>query len=148
MKKFISLIICVLALTFANAQSTSPRFGTGVRDNTGRVLTYNVTSYAADAAGNDTIFLTPDAYVTHLRSTVNITDSVNIKPKLTRCNFGDVLKVFVTKGSGSGAVRFPSTLFTNDASANRYTIGANKTAYFEFIFNGSKWVMTAKMIQP
>lgn len=148
MKKILSILFLFALCLSVNAQSTSPRFGTGVRDNTGRTLTYKVATYSADAAGNDTIFLSPNAFETIVRSSANITDSVNIKPSLVNCYLGDNLVVLVTKGSGSGGVRFPSTLFTCDATASRYTIGANKTAVFTFIFNGSKFVMVDKMIQP
>ena len=148
MKNILSLIFLLALSVSVFAQSTSPRFGTGVRDNTGRVLTYKLTTYAADAVGNDTVFFSPDGWEVNVRSTVNITDSVNFKPSLRNVQFGDNLYIYVSKGSGSGGVRFPSTLFTNDASNNRYTIGANKTAVFQFKFNGTRYHMVSKTIQP
>ena len=148
MKNIISLLFLLALSVSMYAQSTSPRFGTGVRDNTGRVLTYKLVTPAADAAGNDTVFFSPNAWETIVRSSVNITDSVNYKPSLKNVQLGDNLIVMVSKGTGAGAVRFPSTLFTNDSSNNRYTIGANKTAVFVFKFNGTRFHMVSKTIQP
>lgn len=148
MKKIISLLFLLALSVSMYAQSTSPRFGTGVRDNTGRVLNYKLVTPAADAVGNDTVFFSPDAWETIVRSSVNITDSVNYKPSLKNAQLGDNLIVMVSKGTGSGAVRFPSTLFTNDASNNRYTIAANKTAVFVFKFNGTRYHMVSKTVQP
>jgi hypothetical protein len=148
MKKFITLLFLVAFTLVAQAQSTTSRFGTGRNnDNTGRATTYNFVS-TNDAAGNDTIFVTPGYWQTNIVPSAAITDSVNIKLNLTKTYLGDNLRVVVSKGSGSGAIRFPSTYFINDATANRYTIAANKVAVFEFIFNGSKYVMTNKTIQP
>ena len=149
MKKIISILVLMVMFTIgANAQSTTSRFGTGRnQDNTGRVTTYNFVS-TNDAAGNDTIFVTPNAWETNIIPSSAITDSVNIKLNLTKCYLGDNIRVVVSKGSGSGAIRFPSTYFINDATANRYTIAANKVAVFEFIFNGSKFMMTNKTVQP
>jgi len=149
MKKFLAILVLFVSMAYtASAQFTTSRFGTGRNnDNTGRVTTYNfVTSY--DAAGNDTISVTPNAWQTNIIPSSAITDSVNIKLNLTRCYLGDNLRVMVTKGSGSGAIRFPSAYFINDATANRYTVAANKTAVFEFIFTGTKFMMSGKTIQP
>lgn len=148
MKKIISLLFLLSFSVSMYAQSTSPRFGTGVRDNTGRVLTYKLVTPAADAAGNDTVFFSPNAWETIVRSSVNITDSVNYKPSLKNVQLGDNLIVMVSKGTGSGAVRFPSTLFTCDVAISRYTIAANKTAVFVFKFNGTRYHMVSKTIQP
>lgn len=148
MKKIISLLFLLAFSVSMYAQSTSPRFGTGVRDNTGRVLTYKLVTPAADAAGNDTIYLAPNAWETIVRSSVNITDSVNYKPSLKNVQLGDNLIVMVSKGTGSGAVRFPSTLFTCDVAISRYTLAANKTAVFVFKFNGTRYHMVSKTIQP
>lgn len=148
MKKLFSLLFLIAVSFSVFAQSTSPRFGTTKgQDNTGRVLTYKVVT-TNDAAGNDTISVNSNAFQTIVRPSSNITDSVNIKATLTNCRMGDELYVIISKGSGAGAIRFPSTSFTNDASANRYTIAANKTAVFFFKFNGSRWHMVSKTIQP
>ena len=146
MKKFLSIIFLLAISVSVFAQSTTPRWGGSTADNTGRALTYNVQT-ATDAAGNDTVFSTPNAWETIVRI-ATLTDSINFKSLLTKAKLGDKLYVFVAKGSGAGAVRFPSAYFLNDATANRYTIAANKTAVFYFRCNGSKWVMMSKMIQP
>lgn len=148
MKKIISLLFLLALSVSMYAQSTSPRFGTGVRDNTGRVLNYKLVTPAADAAGNDTVYFSPDAWETIVRSSVNITDSVNYKPSLKNAQLGDNLIVMVSKGTGSGAIRFPSTLFTCDVAISRYTLAANKTAVFVFKFNGTRYHMVSKTIQP
>jgi hypothetical protein len=148
MKKLLSLCFLLAFTLSALAQSTSPRFGTAKnQDNTGRVLTYKLIT-TNDDAGNDTITVNANAWQTIVRPSSNITDSVNIKASLTNCYLGDELYVIVSKGTGAGAIRFPSASFTNDAAANRYTIAANKTAVFYFKFNGSKWHMVSKTIQP
>lgn len=148
MKNIISLLFLLALSVSMHAQSTTPRFGTGVRDNTGRVLNYKLVTPAADAVGNDTVFFSPDAWETIVRSSVNITDSVNYKPSLRNVQLGDNLIVFVSKGTGSGAIRFPSTLFTCDVAISRYTLAANKTAVFVFKFNGTRYHMVSKTIQP
>lgn len=148
MKNIISLLFLLALSVSMYAQSTSPRFGTGVRDNTGRVLNYKLVTPAADATGNDTVFFSPDAWETIVRSSVNITDSVNYKPSLRNAQLGDNLIVMVSKGTGSGAIRFPSSLFTCDVAISRYTLAANKTAVFVFKFNGTRYHMVTKTIQP
>lgn len=148
MKKYTLFLIMIFATVMAFAQSSTPRFGTTPgKDNTGRVLTYNLVT-TADVAGNDSLRFTPNAWETILRPSAAIIDSVNIRPRNNNARLGDNLYVFVSKGSGAGAIRFPSAFFINDSAANRYTIGANKTAVFHFKFNGSKWQMVSKKIEP
>jgi hypothetical protein len=148
MKKLIFLLLCALSSLVVSAQSIAPRYGiTENDDNTGRVLTYGYV-VGNDAAGNDSITVFIHDYETLLRPTANITDSVNIKCVITRAYAGDKLVVAVAKGTGSGAIRFPTASFICDVSANRYTIAANKSAVFNFVFNGSKFVMCGKTIQP
>ena len=147
MKKLLSIIFLLAISVSVFAQSTTPRWGAGAgQDYTGRALNY-VAYTKTDAAGNDTVFATPNAWTSIIRI-ATLTDSINFKCLLTKSKLGDNLIVMTAKGSGSGAVRFPSAYFINDATANRYTIAANKTCIFKFICNGSKWVMVSKMIQP
>lgn len=148
LKIYLAIAFVSLLSMNVEAQSTSPRFGTTVHsDNTGRVLTYNVVT-TNDAAGNDTITCMPNAWETIIRPSSNLTDSVNIRAKVTKAKMGDYLTVIINKGSGAGAVRFMSTYFVNDVTTNRYTIAASKTNIFKFQFNGAKWVMFCKMVQP
>jgi hypothetical protein len=152
MKKLIFLLLCALSSLVVSAQSIAPRYGvTENDDNTGRVLTYGYV-VGNDAAGNDSITVFIHDYETLLRPTANITDSVNIKCVITRAYAGDKLVVAVAKGTGSGAIRFPTASFICDvapiSTASRYTIAANKSAVFNFVFNGSKFVMCGKTIQP
>lgn len=147
MKKLILIALVAFSFT-AIAQSTSPRFGTATgRDNTGRVMTYKLVT-TPDAAGNDTIALTPNAWETIIRPSANITDSVNIKAVLTNCKLGDYLTVFVTKGSGAGVIRFPTAYFITTASTFRYVLTASKTAVFRFQFNGVKFIEVSKLVEP
>jgi len=148
MKKITALLFLVAISLVTFAQSTTPRFGIAKnQDNTGRVLTYALAT-TNDAAGNDTISITPNAWETILRPSSNLTDSVNIRAYLTKAKLGDYLTVIINKGSGAGGVRFMSTYFVNDVSTNRYTIAASKTNIFKFQFNGVKWIMIGKTIQP
>lgn len=148
MKKITALLFLVAISLVTFAQSTTPRFGIAKnQDNTGRVLTYALAT-TNDAAGNDTISITPNAWETILRPSSNLTDSVNIRAYLTKAHLGDYLTVIINKGSGAGGVRFMSTYFVNDVSTNRYTVAASKTNVFRFQFNGVKWIMIGKTIQP
>ncbi len=148
MKKITALLFLIAISLVTFAQSTTPRFGIAKnQDNTGRVLTYALAT-TNDAAGNDTISITPNAWETILRPSSNLTDSVNIRAYLTKAKLGDYLTVIINKGSGAGGVRFMSTYFVNDVSTNRYTIAASKTNIFKFQFNGVKWIMIGKTIQP
>jgi hypothetical protein len=148
MKKIIFLFAALILSVAVQAQSTTPRFGTTKNsDNTGRVLTYKVAT-TNDAAGNDTISITPNAWETILRPSSDLTDSVNIRAYLTNAKLGDYLTVIINKGSGAGGVRFISTYFVNDVSTNRYTVAASKTNIFRFQCNGVKWIMIGKTIQP
>jgi hypothetical protein len=148
MKKIIFLFAALILSVAVQAQSITPRFGTTKNsDNTGRVLTYKLVE-TNDAAGNDTISITPNAWETILRPSSDITDSVNVRAYLTNAKLGDYLSIFINKGSGAGAVRFISTYFVTDVSTNRYTVAASKTNVFKFQFNGVKWIMISKTVQP
>jgi hypothetical protein len=147
MKKLILIALVAFSFT-AIAQSTGTRFGaTKNKDNTGAILNYKVVT-SADAAGNDTIFVYPNAWETIVRPSANIVDSVNIKAPLTNCRLGDYLTVFVTKGSGAGVIRFPSAYFITTASTFRYVLTASKTAVFRFQFNGVKFIEISKLVEP
>jgi len=147
--KNLILITALAAFSLTSiAQSTTPRFGTTKnKDNTGAVLNYKVVT-TDDAAGNDTISVTPNAWETIIRPASNITDSVNIKAVLTNCKTGDILTVFVTKGSGAGAIRFPSAYFITSTSTQRCTLTASKSAVFRFIFNGVKFIEVSRLVAP
>lgn len=154
MKKIISLFVALVAfVAVVSAQSVSPRYGiTENEDNTGRVLTYGFVN-SNDAVGNDTITVNTHDFSTIVRPTANITDSVNIKASLLRAFTGDLLTVLVSKGTGNGAIRFPTASFTCDVAAVagsscRYTIPANKSAVFNFVFNGSRYILLSKTVQP
>ncbi len=147
MKKLILIALVAFSFT-AIAQSTGTRFGaTKNKDNTGAILNYKVVT-TDDAAGNDTIAVTPNAWETIIRPASNITDSVNIKAVLTNCKTGDKLTVYVTKGSGAGAIRFPSAYFITSTSTQRCTLTASKSAVFVFLFNGVKFIETARLVAP
>ncbi len=154
MKKIISLLFALVAfVAVVSAQSVSPRYGvTENEDNTGRVLTYGFVA-ATDAAGNDTVTVNTHDFSTVVRFTANIVDTVNIKTSLLRAFTGDLLTVLVSKGTGAGGIRFPTASFTCDVAAVagascRYTIPANKSAVFHFVFNGSRYILLSKVVQP
>lgn len=147
MKTYLTLLLVAFSVA-VNAQNLFPKYGTlPSDDNTGRVLTYGFNN-SNDVAGNDTLTVVARDFETIVRPTANIVDSVNVKAPLNWASVGDRLTVFVSKGTSNGAVRFPSTYFICDVSANRYTISANKSAVFVFRCNGSKWILQSKVIQP
>lgn len=137
MKKIISLIALTLIVTFATAQSTTPRFGTtSANDNTGRVLTYgyiNVNLSTAQASA----YQIPNYYFTTIRVqtlTHALTDSVAV----TYAHLGDHIEfVFTADTLTAGRV---VTFGNHLKSAGTLTVAKSKKATAVFVFDGTAWI--------
>jgi hypothetical protein len=142
MKNFILSFIAIFAFAVVNAQSTSPRFGTTAnQDNTGRALNWKYVS-AVDAAGADSLALYPNAYNTTVR--VTLTDSFTLKqPNITRSYAADVINI-VASGSSGAKLKFSGSNFQTAGAA---TLSSGGRAVITLIFDGVKWVESARVVQ-
>lgn len=132
----------MFAVTAADAQITSPRFGTAKnQDNTGRVLTYKLVS-VTDAAGADSVTIAPSAWETIYK--IAVLDSLTFKsPTVTNSYYGDKI-VFQVTGTSGKMIKFTGT---NWVSAGTATLSAGLNAIITFRFNGAKWVEESRVVQ-
>lgn len=144
MKKILFLF-AITAISLATfAQSTSPRFGTTPgRDNTFRTLT-NKVSTLTDAAGNDTLTVTPNAFQTFAK--ITIVDSVSISFATTYGYRGDTYRLDITGASGTHYVRFTGSGQTLGSTGD-ITLNSGKGCSITFMFNGSKWIEQCRSLQ-
>lgn len=142
MKKLFSLLFLIAIVALANAQSTTPRFGTAKNDdNTGRVLTYKFFA-VTDAAGADSIVAVPRAWQTNYR--VSLTDSLTFKqPNITYSYAGDNIRIIASGASGT-KVKFYGTYWQ---SAGTATLGSTGKAIIEFVFDGTNWIEAGRYVQ-
>lgn len=149
MKNLLSIILfCAFALT-ANAQSTLPRFGTTPsQDNTGRALNYKFVS-TADAVGADTVKLTPSAFETVVIPSGTITDSLSYSLKSLVTSFaGDMIAFsFINSAGASHKIKFVGSNWQFSASGSSITLTTAKRARINFMFDGTQWVETSRMVQ-
>lgn len=142
MKNLIVIIALFIGVSVF-AQSTSPRFGTlKNQDNTYRVLTLKK-SAIVDAAGNDTVSITPSAFCSYVTCTA--LDSVTVKiGSVASSYFGDNFQLIVSGTSGK-IVKFigTATLLANGTA----TLSSNGRAVITFVFDGAKWVESARVVQ-
>lgn len=138
--KNILTIICVLVAMAASAQSTSPRWSTAKNgDNTGRIFTNKKVS-KSDAAGNDTLTITPSSSYYYVTATV--ADTVTYGIAVTEAYFGD--KCIIVASGTTKKVKFYGS---NVLSAGTATTSTNGRAVIEFIFDGAKWVEAYRTVQ-
>lgn len=144
MKKFLfALFAFTLAFAIgADAQSTSPRFGTTKNsDNTGRVLTYKLVT-VTDAAGADSVTIAPNAWETIYK--IAALDSLVLKsPNVKTSYYGDQITLIVTGTSGD-TVGFTGT---NWVSAGTITLSSGLKAIVTFRFDGAKYVEQSRVVQ-
>jgi len=143
MKKFISILILALVVCFSvNAQSTTPRFGTTPnQDNTGRALNYKWVG-KADATGNDTLKIVPNAYNTILRLT--LTDSLGVNVTSTVKSYaGDQIQIIASGASGT-KVTFKGS---NWQTAGTATLSTGGFAVIGLVFTGTKWIEANRVVQ-
>ena len=143
MKKFLfSLLICAMAFaTGTNAQSTSPRHGTGTRDNTFRAMTLAYTT-VTDAAGNDSTRINSRVFDATYR--VALTDSITfVNPTITGSYAGDRLRIVATGASGK-KVKFSGANFQTAGTA---TLSSGGVAVITFVFTGALWAESGRVVQ-
>lgn len=139
MKKLIFAALIFAGFT-ASAQSTSPRWSTASNgDNTGRVFTNKKVS-KSDAAGNDSLTITPSASYYYVTAT--ITDSVSYTIAVSQAYFGDKLTIIA-----SGTSKLIKFYGSNVLSKGNATTSSNGRAVINFIFDGSKWVESYRTVQ-
>jgi len=144
MKKFFAIIVLMLAVAVASAQSTTPRFGTlKSQDNTGRNLTYGYI-VATDAAGFDSLKTAPKNYETIYNLTIS-TDSLRFgSPSLTQCYTGDIIKIIVQGTATGKKLTFKSP---NIVGQGTLTTTTKLKAVVAFIFDGAKWIEMYRLAQ-
>lgn len=140
MKTFFALFFALIAFN-ANAQSTSPRFGTAAgQDNTFRVLT-NAYRTVTDAAGADSASVSPAAFNSIIR--VALTDSITFRnPVVTRSFAGDQLTIIATGTSGN-RVKFTGS---NWITAGTATLSSGGSAVITLVFNGTRWAERSRAV--
>lgn len=146
-------LIIAFSFLFAvcvNAQTTTPRTGTGTNnDNTFRAMTIKYKA-VADTAGNDTVKLNLNAFKSLIP--VALTDSVSINfTPVTNCYLGDQVQLLITNTSGAGKVKFVGSNYevASDSTYGGATIAvaSSKRAQIVFTFDGVKWVETSRITQ-
>lgn len=145
--KNIILIFALIAAISANAQTVTPRTGTGANnDNTFRAMTVKYVA-VTDATGNDTTKINFNAYQTLVRiDTLKDSVSLNFTP-VSRCYFGDRATVIVKNGANAGKVKLAGSNIEVGSAGTTLSITAAKLAVIEFVFNGYKWLETNRIVQ-
>lgn len=144
MKKIIFLLSLIFVVSISNAQSTSTRFATTLsQENTYRVLTAGATTVTPTSTLVAIPALTKYNNIVAIASTsISPTFTANV----TSSYYGDQMNLFV-KAEATGTRTL--TLGTNFiGSATTATVAASKKALFTFIFDGTKWVETARNVEP
>lgn len=135
----------ITAATFG--QSTSPRFGiTKSKDNTGRVLTYKFVS-TADAAGADTVKLSPNAWATIVRpsSALIVSDSIQYQIASTTASYvGDQIQCMFLAGAGTCKVKFIGTNWKVGSGTATLSMSSGTRATITFVFDGVYWIEVSR----
>jgi hypothetical protein len=140
--KNLILIVALCVSVAAFSQSTSPRFGTlKNQDNTYRVLTLKKAAIV-DAAGNDTLSVSPNAFRTYVTCTAVDSFSVRVGSVATSY-FGDNLQLIVSGTTGK-IVKFVGANILANGNA---TLSTNGRVIVTFVFDGAKWVEAARVAQ-
>lgn len=141
MKKLIFLLaLASISLSQINAQSLVPRAH--------KATTLISTN---DAAGADTIKISPSEYMTILAPSNTITDTLCYKLKdISRCALGDEILVIARNSSGSGhKIKFVGTAYPWAVSGADTVISLTSSAkaVIRFVFDGYRWVESSKIVQ-
>lgn len=155
MKKFILLTLLSIGLFgIASAQTNplQPRFdSTGFSgDNTGRVLSWSY-STIVNILPNDSNYIYPRHFVEIYRDTLNsiVADSSSIvfPSKYISARVCDEVK-FLIQGPSGGVVNFYNTSPTvTMQSQGRVVLGAKGLATVTFVYNGTYYVESNRVIQ-
>lgn len=140
MKKILFALFILVGFA-AQAQSVTPRTGTGANnDNTYRALTFKFATIA-DAAGADTTKLSLNAFNTQVR--VSLVDSSAVSfPSVANCYIGDVVKFTINGATSGNKLKIVGNNFT--AASTSVAVSTSLKAYLEFIFDGYKWVEVSR----
>jgi len=140
MKKILFALFILVGFA-ANAQTATPRTGTGANnDNTFRALTFKYYA-AADAVGADTVKLSLNAYNTHIK--VTLQDSLAFSfPSIANCYLGDVVKFTINGATSGNKIKLLGSNYV--AASSSLAISTGLKAYIEFIFDGFKWVEVSR----
>jgi len=144
MKKILSFLICMTFVVISSAQSTSPRFGTGVRYDT-RNLNYSYqTKTDVASATIDTFSVSPRAWETYYR--LVLVDSVCAgNPVVTKSYAGDRITFILSAASGTPFMRFVGANWIT--AAGTVTMTTNLRSVVTFIFDGAKYVEEKRYTQ-
>lgn len=144
MKKIIFIMLAVFATAYAQAQTTTPRYGySSSRDRTMRTLTMDYIALT-DAAGHDSTTIAPKYH--HTQYKVTLTDSLKFsQPTTTGCYFGDRIELIANGASGT-KVMF-TTAATKFKTAGTATLSTGGRAIITLIFDGANWVEAARVVQ-
>lgn len=143
MKKilFIAALFSVACAALV-AQTTTPRTGTGKNYWPGKLnFAYGTLT---DAAGNDTLSVTPNAFKTVYK--LAGTDSVSISLVATSAFLSDEATILLSNASGVKKVKFVGSVYTLGTDGN-ITTNSGKGACITFIFDGAKWVEKGRSLQ-
>lgn len=143
MKKLLSLILIMTIWGMAQAQHTTPRFGTGSNNN-GQSLTY---SYLAvtDVLHNDTVILKPGSWKTIVNQSV--TDSTCYKIGSVKGSYlGDQIVFHFNNSSGAHKIIFITSSWSFGSATNVMTLTSSKHADIVFEFNGATWIEVSRLI--
>ncbi len=144
MKKLLFLIAFATFGLAVNAQFTTPRTGTGVKYNPGK-LNY-VYSTKTDAASStiDTFAVSPNAYKTTYR--IVLVDSVCAgNPVVTNSYAGDEIQFILSAASGTPKMKFVGANWIT--AAGTVTMTTNLRSVVRFVFDGAKWVEAGRYTQ-
>ena len=136
MKNLFILLAFVLTTSVVTAQSTSLR-----------EVDSKIKITKTDAAGADTIFITPSNAKTYVKH--SLTDSVTYKIKsMSQCALGDQIIFQITNTAGGTKFKtIPASGFEVTGADSVMTVTASKRAIQVFTFDGVKFVETSKIVQ-
>jgi len=143
MKKSILSLIFLAFTICVSAQSTSPRFSTSpLGDNTGRVLTYGTRT----AVVTTTMITLQPAFYETLYTVPTTSLSPTFTVNLTSSFYGDKMKVFIaSNATGTRTISLSTNII---GAAATQTLAASKKGYFDFIFDGAKWIQGVWTPEP
>ena len=148
MKNFLFIIFALITFS-VSAQSVNPRFGiVKSDDNTGRVLTYKFNN-TNDAIGADTVKLSPNAWETLVVPSATITDSLSYSLRSLSTSYtGDFLIFSFTNSTGANhKIKFVGAGWQFSSSGSSITLTTAKKARISFMFDGTVWIETGRMVQ-
>ncbi len=140
MKKIMVVLLCTVSMLSVSAQ----RFATGAHQNSNGVKFTHKVQTLTDAAGNDTLTVTPNAWET--LSKITAVDSVSISFAATYAQYGDTYNLFITGASGTHYVRFVGSYYIIGATGN-ITLTSTKGCFIRFRYDGAKWVEMGRSLQ-